>query len=80
MTPRGFLRLLYALVACRHEHMRRVRIKGVLYLECECGHVVEAIQRTNAERRQMAKRWPSVSQPRSHRVGPAKVEPLRRTK
>lgn len=74
--------LLYSLFVCDHPHQMKVRDdQGRLLLEClDCHNVAEVIQRTKAERRQMAKRWPTVSKPKAQRVVSGKVEPMRRTK
>lgn len=71
--------LLFALFKCQHEDAIRVRVDGVYFLECPtCGNVSEAIARTKAERRQMAKRFPAVSPPKAQRVTKPNVEPMRK--
>jgi len=53
---------------CAHAHTIRARdAEGRYWLVCDCGHTVEAIRRTEAERTK-ASHFPTVRIPTAHRV------------
>jgi hypothetical protein len=73
MTARGFHRLLRAIFRCDHAHMRREVDAGKLYLVCDCGHRVEALPQTPAERKKAKRLADQVTAQKR----PATVLPMR---
>ena len=72
-----WLRRLLSLVGCSHGHTIRERDeRGVLWFRCEvCHHRVQAIARTNLERRKMLKQFKPVAVSKA-RSAPADVVPI----